>query len=147
MSYTEEDILDLFADLHSVGLAETPEEEADRHRKESKKGLVYSPAMKSPSLISLEYFVNSSIPHTYLLLVRVNPIASRQTTTIYPVVRGQVVTLSHCLPVEEYLDQVQSRMNHISQHQNLQDLKACLLELQKTYTEISVTKYSFLNDI
>jgi hypothetical protein len=146
MSYSDEDILELYEDLQGIGLAETPAEEAERHRLESKKGLDYSSAMKAPSLTLLEYFIDNSIPHTYLLMVR-DPIARRQTTTLYPVVRGQVVTLSYCLPVEEYIDQVQSRMNHISQHQNLQDLKASLLRLQKIYTEISATKYSFLNDI
>jgi hypothetical protein len=142
--YTDEDIQDLYTDLCTVGAAETPAEEAERHRLEAQMSMSY-PIM-SPSMKILEYFVNSSIPHTYLLIVR-DPIVSRQTTTIYPVVRGQVVTFSHCLPLEEYLDQVQSRMNHISQHQNLQDLKTSLLELQKVYTEISATKYSFLNDI
>jgi hypothetical protein len=142
--YTDEDIIDLYEDLQGIGLSETPAEEAERHRLEAKKGMDY-PIM-SPSMKILEYFVNSSIPHTYLLMVR-DPMASRQKTTLYPVVRGQVVTFSHCLPLEEYLDQVQSRMNHISQHQNLQDLKSSLLELQKIYTEISVTKYSFLSNI
>ena len=146
MSYSDEDILDLYEDLQGIGLAETPAEEAERHRLEANKSIANSPTTKAPSLTHLEYFVNSSIPHTYLLLVR-DPIASRQTTTIYPVVRGQVVTLLHCVPVEDYIGQVQSKMNHISQHQNLQGLKASLLELQKTYTEISATKYSFLNDI
>ena len=57
MTYTEEDILDLYEDLQDIGLAETPEEEADR----AYSLLVGRMTMDQASQI----LTDNRIPHTF----------------------------------------------------------------------------------
>jgi hypothetical protein len=57
MTYTDEDIIDLYEDLQEIGLAETPEEEATRARALLARGMTMDQAS--------QILTDNRIPHTF----------------------------------------------------------------------------------
>jgi len=90
MTYTEEDILDLYTDLQDIGLAETPAEEAQRHHTD------FINLMRGKSIIQTrpiecyfrDYLLQNQIPHSYASIFNVIQ-DSCYMFIIYFVIRGQ----------------------------------------------------------
>lgn len=90
--YTDEDILDLYEDLQTIGAAETPAEEGQRIIRGLGIGSKRSPSEWSKLL------TQKGIPHTFgtVLFIKVDvPRFQDQIVisfSIYPIVRGQALT-------------------------------------------------------
>lgn len=93
--YSDKDILDLFENLQEVGAAETPMEEAERHRKIAKAQMGKSSCY--PSVFLIHYLKENEIPHTYLAYYGNNKYGA-----IIPVIKGYVITTDKIYTIEEY---------------------------------------------
>ena len=113
MTYTDQDILDLYTDLLSIGAAVTPAEEAEALYKAFK---VYADEHLSPSKLIwttqvseelIKFLQAKSIPVTYLIKWRSyhspDPIPGKsQVQGIYPIYKGLVI-YPKVLPLGEFI--------------------------------------------
>lgn len=141
MSYTDSDILDLYNDLHTVGLAETPYEEAERIRQEIRP--IYSKSL-TPTRDVIPLLQARNIPHSYILILRVNPTIKTVTTTAFPLIRGHVLCLSEVLPLDSFIQKYSSKVLDLRQCEDLQSMKQTLLDFRVKYPTVSLDKYHYL---
>lgn len=140
MTYTDEDILDLYNHLQDVGLAETPKEEAERLRTEARKD---SRQRIASQIDMVKWILDRNIPHTYALHVCETPYSNGMITTLFPVVRGYVLCTSDTLTLAQF-ESIRS-IHSFHYFPTLKGLKQGLLELNKIYPTITPDKYSFLD--
>ena len=141
MTYTDEDILDLYTDLQGVGLAETPYEEAERLRTEARADYKRS---LDPQLDMTKWILAKGYSHTYALIVRQNSLTNLMTTALFPVVRGHALCSSGAYPLEEFED-IFSSVRSIHYYSDLHSLKQGILTIGKIHPTITPDKYTFLD--
>jgi hypothetical protein len=142
MTYTDKALLDLFTCLQGVGLAETPYEEADRLRTESRAE--YKKSL-DPQLDMTKWILAKGYSHTYVLIVRQNSLTKLMTTALFPVVRGHVLCSSGVYSLEEFEAGFSSKVISFHYYHDLKDLKQGLLDLNKTYPTVTPDRYPFLD--
>ena len=141
MSYTDEDILDLYNHLHEVGLAETPYEEVERIRQEIRP--IYSRSL-TPTRDVISLLQDRNIHHTYILILRVNPVTKSVTTTAFPLIRGHVLCLSEVLPLDSFIQMYSPKVLELRQCEDLEAMKQTLLDFKVNYPTVSLDKYHYL---
>jgi hypothetical protein len=141
MSYTDEDILDLYNHLHEVGLAEEPYEAVERIRQEIRP--IYSRSL-TPTRDVISLLLDRNIHHTYVLTLRVNPITKSVTTTAFPLIRGHVLCLSEVLPLDSFIQMYSPKVLDLRQCEDLESMKQTLLEFKVNYPTVNLDKYHYL---
>jgi hypothetical protein len=121
MSYTDEDILDLYTDLLDIGLAETPAEEATRARELLERGITTAQAS--------QILTDNRIPHTFYTTLwtdtesnyRINRILVRGLTVFYD--NGYEVTgpASNIKSAEELKRKIRRNNLHLISEANYTD--------------------------
>jgi hypothetical protein len=142
MTHTDKSLLDLFADLHSVGLAETAYEEAERLRTEARED--YKRSLE-PQLDITKWLLAKAYPHTYVLTLRQSSLTKRMTTTLFPVVRGHILCTSVTYSIDEFEFYFSPRVQSIHYFSSLKGLKQGILDLSKTYPTVTPDKFPFLD--
>ena len=149
MTYTDQDILDLYNHLQTVGLAETPKEEAERLRTEAREEYRQSrtPNRRAPQIDMVKWILDRNIPHTYALIVRETPYANGMITTLFPVVRGYVLYTNDTLTLAQFerINSPSPLIHSFHYFPTLKGLKQGLLELNKIHPTVTPDRYSFLD--
>jgi hypothetical protein len=134
MSYTDEDIQDLYEDLSTIGLAETPAEEAHRHfvafHISIKDKLITT--KKAHFFHLREFLIQNQIPHTYVSRLTVRGLSNGLGSfsfEVFPVIREQGI-MTICVM------NIDSLQGDIQRHEDFSSLLA--------YTEGLRDKYSHL---
>jgi len=134
MSYTDEDIQDLYEDLSTIGAAETPAEEAHRHF------VAFHISMSDKVILNKkhhffrlrEYLIQNDIPHTYVSRLTVRGLSNGLGSfrfEVFPLIRGQGI-MTICVMNIDCLQ------GDIQRHEDFSSLLA--------YTEGLRDKYSHL---
>jgi hypothetical protein len=142
MTYTDQDILDLYTCLQGVGLAETPYEEAERLRTEARADYKRS---LDPQLDMTKWILAKGYSHTYALIVRQNSLTKLMTTALFPVVRGHVLCSSGVYSLEEFEAGFSSKVISFHYYLDLHSLKQGILTIGKIHPTITPDKYPFLD--
>lgn len=141
MTYTDQDILDLHTCLHEVGLSETAYEASERIRQEIRP--IYSRSL-TPTRDVISLLLERNILHTYVLILRVNPITKAVTTTAFPLIRGHVLCLSEVLPLDSFIQMYSPKVLDLRQCEDLEAMKQILLGFKVNYPTVSLDKYHYL---
>jgi hypothetical protein len=142
IKYTDSDILDLYEDLQTVGLAETAEEEAARilnllnedWTSSSKLGTINSAVVSY-----LIYLKENQIPHTYATVLFYNHPSRRTMINIRAVIRGHVVRPGGISPLEVYLKDY--TFTDVRSFEDLQSLKTYMREEKIKEPSLDIYKY------
>ena len=92
MTYTDEDILDLYTCLQGIGLAETPAEEAHRHYTDFINSVQGKHITRPLECYFRDYLLRNQIPHSYASTFSVikDKYCDSCIFFLYFVIRGQI---------------------------------------------------------